>query len=89
MKLTPLSDLMEGKQKTESRRKDNAGDNWIKLLPGEVMNNFNMSYLTSVNTSSDNLGEEMIVKLFISVSVQKEMIIKTDNQMEMRNMLRE
>jgi hypothetical protein len=59
------------------------------LLPGEVMNNFNMSYLTSVNTSSDNLGEEMIVKLFISVSVQKEMIIKTDNQMEMRNMLRE
>ena len=89
MKLTPLSDLMEGKQKTESRRKDNAGDNWIKLLPGEVMNNFNMSYLTSVNTSSDNLGEEMIVKLSISVSVHKEMIIKTDNQMEMRNMLRE
>ena len=37
------------------------------------MNNFNMSYLTSVNTSSDNLGEEMIVKLSISVSVQKEM----------------
>ena len=53
------------------------------------MNNFNMSYLTSVNTSSDNLGEEMIVKFFVSVSVQKEMIIKTDNQMEMRNMLRE
>ena len=53
------------------------------------MNNFNISYLTSVNTSSDNLGEEMIVKLSISVSVQKEMIIKTYNQMEMRNMLRE